>query len=590
MFRCLSHPLSLFSCGLCLSFLPPVPAFADSLKNDQLLEGGLQLRAEVVAADKSGFDQEGQVQETALDDLFGAETYLAYTEEREYVHDGNPFNLDLPATRNPFEFSHQKHCDVFRHLKVPATPRRLDSYMRPEHIKRPSYGPPSKDQLFSSASREALYEEGVDIYGCIAFDWGVDLQSNTATHPQTKGIQPPWESWQAQMLPVLGIDLYSRLVSSTWKGGQIHASFTWPYALNHGPLYTTGNTLNNQLLGTRMYQGYFYTDVGRSRSTNSSMQGPRIFEYWAQQAWGKNNLNYVRIGAINPWITFDKSIVAGLFSSWPFDEPGSIGIMPLTGNGPIIRTAPPGISVAYNVGDQLTLKAMVAKGYWDPTGGVDNRRGFNQYWDDIYGFEYFYEATWRGGTYSFNSKDDGKPWFLRLGGQYHSGYSLDAYYDVNNKSFQLTNDERKKYWGNSQYWATFESMVYREPGSFNRGLTIFAKGQYSPWDTKGSLNRTASFGAAYEGVFGRDRDIFYLGIGTMWPSWGARRTNMFSEQCRSWYRCKVGHSQSIIEMGYSMEITPWFFVKPVLFWTIQPNMRTDMQDIVTLGLETRLAF
>ena len=317
MFRYLSHPLSLFSCGLCLSLLPPVPAFADSLKNDQLLEGGLQLRAEVVAADKSGFDQEGQVQETALDDLFGAETYLAYTEEREYVHDGNPFNLDLPATRNPFEFSHQKHCDVFRHLKVPATPRRLDSYMRPEHIKRPSYGPPSKDQLFSSASREALYEEGVDIYGCIAFDWGVDLQSNTATHPQTKGIQPPWESWQAQMLPVLGIDLYSRLVSSTWKGGQVHASFTWPYAFNHGPLYTTGNTLNNQLLGTRMYQGYFYTDVGRSRSTNSSMQGPRIFEYWAQQAWGKNNLNYVRIGAINPWITFDKSIVAGLFSSWP---------------------------------------------------------------------------------------------------------------------------------------------------------------------------------------------------------------------------------------------------------------------------------
>lgn len=43
-------------------------------------------------------------------------------------------------------------------------------------------------------------------------------------------------------------------------------------------------------------------------------------------------------------------------------------------------------------------------------------------------------------------------------------------------------------------------------------------------------------------------------------------------------------------MGYSMEITPWFFIKPVLFWTVQPNMRTDMRDIVTLGLETRLSF
>lgn len=172
--------------------LSPAPTFADSLKNDQLLEGKLrfglnspsllaaadeenffQLGAEIVSADKSGSDQDGQVQELTLEDSFEfdkvvgdlseIETHLAYTEDREYVHDGNPFNLDLPATRNPFEFSHQKHCDVFRHLKVPATPRRLDSYMRPEHIKRPLYGSPSKDQLFLLL-QERLFSRRVLIF------------------------------------------------------------------------------------------------------------------------------------------------------------------------------------------------------------------------------------------------------------------------------------------------------------------------------------------------------------------------------------------------------------------------------------------
>ena len=147
--------------------------------------------------------------------------------------------------------------------------------------------------------------------------------------------------------------------------------------------------MNPAGLGTRQYQGYFYTDVGRSRIVNASMQGVRIFENWVQQSWGPMNLNYIRIGAINPWITFNKSLASGIFSFWAFDEPGIIGTTPITANGPLVTTAPPGISMAFQVGDNLLLKGMAASGYWDPSGGIENRRGYNWYLDlDHWGVEY----------------------------------------------------------------------------------------------------------------------------------------------------------------------------------------------------------
>ena len=46
----------------------------------------------------------------------------------------NPFGLILHPPSTLEEQRHQLHCDVLRHLKVPITYRRLDSYMRPAFI------------------------------------------------------------------------------------------------------------------------------------------------------------------------------------------------------------------------------------------------------------------------------------------------------------------------------------------------------------------------------------------------------------------------------------------------------------------------
>ena len=529
----------------------------------------------------------------------------------------NPFGLEIPASINPYDFSHKKHCDVLRHLKVPATRRRLDAYLRPQYILKSNNVSDTfssdTDQLIATKARKDLYKSGVDIYGCYALDFAADIVSNTSKNPIARGTQGPWQDWQGNSMLVLGVDAYSRLISKNWKGGQWHASFTYPDALNNGPLYSYGNSLNPAGLGTRQYQGYFYTDVGRSRDVNPSMQGVRIFENWVQQSWGPMNLNYIRIGAINPWITFNKSLASGIFSFWAFDEPGIIGTTPITANGPLVTTAPPGISMAFQVGDNLLLKGMAASGYWDPSGGIENRRGYNWYLDlDHWGVEYLYEATWRGGTYSLDPNDQGQPWFVRLGGQYHSGMALhnlytddgDYYFPANgcdeqapygeSNSCNLINTTdgyggRKKYYGNSQYYFMAESMIYREPGSYNRGLTAWVKAKYSPWDYKGSSTKGIYGGLVYEGIGSRDHDLVYFGYAHMLFNKGVYDRVKVQNACVNMSNCGTSEFQGVFELGYSMQVTPYFFVQPKLYYVMNPNLRTDLGDIFTAGIELRLS-
>ncbi|MFM1813162.1 MAG: hypothetical protein RLZZ336_2100 [Cyanobacteriota bacterium] len=506
----------------------------------------------------------------------------------------NPFNLPIPRDRGPYDYSHKIHCDVLRHLKVPATWRRLDTYMRPMYIlPRGNVDSLStRDQLLASKGREQLYESGVDIYGCSAVDYLIDVQSNLSSNPLVRGTQGPWHNWQMNFMQIVGVDLYSRLINKNYKGGQIHVSFTYPEAANGGPIYSYGNTLNPAGLGTRQYHGYFYTDTGRSREVNPLMQGVRIFEYWMEHHYGRYNQSYVRLGAINPWITFNKSIVSGLFGFWAFNEPGVIGTTPSTANGPLVTTAPPGLSLENTVGDNLILKAMAVSGYWDPSGGIDNRRGYNQYWDfNTYGVELLYEATWRGGTYSLNPNDNGNPWFIRLGGQYHTGYGLSNLYDVNGGYFFLPPfAERQQYWGNSQYYAMIEAMVYREPGSYNRGLTAFLKGKWSPWQFKGSTTKGVYGGLAYEGIFGRNNDIFFAGWAMPFVNQGVLMRSQAQTACTALPNCSVSPWQGTLEVGYSAQITPYLFFTPKLWWVVYPNVRRDLGDIVSAGFELRLSF
>jgi len=109
----------------------------------------------------------------------------------------NPFNLPIPRNRGPYDYSQKIHCDVLRHLKVPATWRRLDTYMRPTYMlpKAKSDALADRDHLLAIKGRDKLFEQGVDIYGCSAVDYLIDVQSNLSSNPLVRGTQGPWHNW-----------------------------------------------------------------------------------------------------------------------------------------------------------------------------------------------------------------------------------------------------------------------------------------------------------------------------------------------------------------------------------------------------------
>ena len=507
----------------------------------------------------------------------------------------NPFGLQLRPPTNLAEQRHQLHCDVLRHLKVPITNRRLDSYMRPAFIlpAKNAEGKRDRVQLLGDlgGERERLYEAGFDIYGCTALDFAVDLQSNTQSGNRVVTGPGELHNWQGNLNQLIGVDFYSRLVSKNWKGGQLHLSFAWPEPLNGGPLYNYGNAINPGWYQARQYNGYFYTDVGGERSQNSQYQGFRLFEYWLQQTYGKGGESWIRIGAINPWITFNTSILSGLFGSWSFDEPGLIGTTPGLQNGPLLVAPPPGLSIQHELNDRMVAKLQVNSGYWDPSGGLWNRRGINQYWDlSNYGLEFIYELTYKGGTYSGNPADFGQPWFVRIGGQNHTGQGTNNYLATDGQPYLQTSAPQATYRGNSQYYAMVEAMLYREKGNYNRGLTGFLKLKYSPWEYKGTITRFWALGFGYEGIFKRDRDVVFAGVSRSYLNSGTNQLLAISPSCQQVSNCGVTGSEGVVEVGYSAQITDYFTVTPKIFWVLSPAGISAFGDIVSFGVEFRASF
>ena len=100
----------------------------------------------------------------------------------------------IPAQDASFARSHAIHCDAVRHLKTPRTYRRLDSYMRPEAFMPASNAAGFFERDFATGTwgggREALEKAGVDIYGCLGFDYLNVVESNLSTDPKVATTAP----------------------------------------------------------------------------------------------------------------------------------------------------------------------------------------------------------------------------------------------------------------------------------------------------------------------------------------------------------------------------------------------------------------
>lgn len=436
--------------------------------------------------------------------------------------------------------------------------------------------------------REKIYKDGIDLYGCLGFDTLRVAKSNLSKDPNV-ATPPPNYNNQQNYIQLYGLDFYSHLVNKDWQGGQLHFSFAWPESR---PIWLYGNSLTP--IKTQSVHGNFYYDTGTTRDLSEYL-GPRVFEIWLQQTYGSGiqKGSFIRAGNIYPWINFNRSILAGMFNFWTFDEPGSLGTNPKTGRGPIYPTAPLGIQWYQIINEAWDFRMQVGAGYYDPSSGVDNRSGLRWFLDDKYGIEGVAELTYKGGTYSMDPTRFGKPWYIKIGGQFHTGDLYSNYLDINGDPFQITGLDRKVYHFNSGLYVTTEAMLYRVPGSYNKGLTAFAKTSQYFLDYANLLKNTYVFGLGYEGLFpGRDRDVLFIGYGIKNMTDGARLWNIRSASCalKEAGDCRNDGRQQILEVGYSAQLTPWMFIQPGIQLIIDPYGRKDLGNIGTITLSLGIAF
>jgi porin len=501
----------------------------------------------------------------------------------------------IPLRGKDYKPSLQIRCDALRHLKTPSTYRRLDSYFRPEVVL-----PRAKESDFFKRDfmtgdwgklRSNLYKSGIDIYGCLGFDNLNVLQGNLSSVPTVRTPAPNVTD-QQNYVQLYGLDFYSELVRKEWKGGQLHFSFAWPESK---PIWLFGNALTP--IATQSVHGNFYYDVGTARDNNgtansaSAYQGFRVFEIWAQQRYGKKMQNFVRVGNIYPWINFNKSMLAAMFNFWTFDEPGSLGSNKFTGRGPIYPTAPLGVQWQQIINENMEFRAQVGAGYYDPSSGIDNRRGLTWFLNNNNGVEGVVELSFKGGTYSANKNDFGLPWLIHIGGQFHTGQLYSNYLDVNGNPFQWSGLERRSYNFNAGFYVTAESMLFREMGSYNQGLTAFIKTTQYFHDYANILRNTYVGGLGYEGLIpGRDTDVLMVGLGFLNMTEGAKAWNRLSVSCTATPSCNGIGQQYVLEIGYSAKLSTWMFIQPSLQYLVQPVGRTDLGNITSVTLSLGISF
>jgi porin len=192
------------------------------------------------------------------------------------------------------------------------------------------------------------------------------------------------------------------------------------------------------------------------------------------------------------------------------------------------------------------------------------------------------ELCWLPGEHS------GKPGEYKVGGYYDTSPAPDAFLDINGLSAGLTGAplvQRNGRWG---VYALATQMVYREGSVGNRGLTLF--GMVTTSDPKTETFRYFYAGAYYQGTFPH-RDNDFLSLLFTYGSFNPRLTQFQEDRDKvSPGAIGIQSYESMWELDYSIQATPWLQVRPNLQYVGRPNGTGKVPDPFVFGLFTRITF
>ena len=129
--------------------------------------------------------------------------------------------------------------------------------------------------------------------------------------------------------------------------------------------------------------------------------------------------------------------------------------------------------------------------------------------------------------------------------------------------------------GNAGFYLSLEQMVYREPDTLDQGLTPWAVASFLP---RQSINEVPAFfgaGLVYKGLIPtRDEDHTAIGF-----FYGNQSGDL-----------KPSGSEKILEINHTVQLTPWFYVRPDLQLVFDPAGVGSADTAVVFGGEIGITF
>ena len=341
--------------------------------------------------------------------------------------------------------------------------------------------------------------------------------------------------------------------------------------------------------------------LGNNLETVSSLEARRgtlLFELWYEQALLHNQLA-IRVGQIAADQEFLISQYAGLFTNETFGW-SALPSTDLPSGGPVYPLAAPGVRVRYAPRPALAVLVGVFNG--DPAGpgaGVPQARDASgtdfRVRDGVFAIgevQYIINAgegaTGLTGTY-------------KLGGWYNSANFLDQRRNGSGLSLAdptgLTPQTGRRRSGDWSIYAVADQLLWREKGSQDQGIGMFARVMGAPGD-RNLVNLYADAGVTWKGLVpGRDSDTAGLAFGIARISDTAAKLDSDIAQFTG-QPYPIRRAESVLEFTYQAQIAPWWQVQPDAQYLFNldggvPNPRNPAKrlgDAAVFGVRTNVTF
>ncbi len=376
----------------------------------------------------------------------------------------------------------------------------------------------------------------------------------------------------------LGVDTEQ---AGLWPGGTFNASAF--------QIHGRGLSLNN------------LDNNGQTVSGIEALRGTLLFELWYEQALFDKSLS-IRVGQTAADQEFMLTQYGGLFINHTFGW-STLPSADLPSGGPSYPLAAPGVRIRYVPRGDLTVLLGVFNG--DPAGPGD---GFPQERNRSGTAFRVRDGVFVIGEvqYGLNQGDDatGLPGTYKLGAWYNSQSfpdqrrnSLGASLGSIDEDTDINARRGRPRRGNWSVYAIADQLVWREAGTKDQGIGVFARLMGTPGD-RNLVNFYADAGVTWKGAIpGRVNDTAGLGF-------AIARTSDTVSQLDKDVRAATGTNypirrhESVLELTYQAQIAPWWQVQPTFQYVFNlnggvPNPNRPgrrLGDAAVLGIRTGITF